>query len=293
MTILVTGVTGNIGGEVIQHLLNRDVVIRGLVRDPKKAAKLQAQGIELAQGDFSQPQTLDPALQGCETAFLVTPNEPRQVELECNFIDAAKRAGVRHVVKVSVLHAGELPSKFQQWHRQIEEHLEESGMAWTHLRPNMLMQNMRWFAQTIAQQGAFYNSVGDTKISHVDARDVAAVAAVCLFQSGHENQAYDLTGPKAVSFDQVADYFAKVLNQEVKYVNLTPADLKAARLANGEPEWYLDAEGQLFDCWKAGAGSMVTTLITDILHKPATSFELFAEYYAQVHAQDFYTPTKG
>lgn len=293
MTILITGATGNIGGEVIHHLLAQDVPIRGLVRDLKKAAKLEAQGIELAQGDFSQPESLDAALQNIETAFLVMPNDPRQVELEGNFIDAAAKAGVRHIVKLSVLHAGELPSTFQQWHRQIEEHLENSGITWTHLRPNMLMQNMRWFAQTIAQQGAFYHSVGDTKISHVDARDVAAVAAVCLSKSGHQNRVYELTGSEAVSFEQVAEYFAQALSKPVKYINLAPADLKAARLANGEPEWYLDAEAQLFDCWQTGVGATVTTAIADILHQSATSFAEFARYYTQACAEDFFTTARG
>ncbi|MES1022249.1 SDR family oxidoreductase [Gloeocapsa sp. BRSZ] len=289
MTILVTGATGNIGGEVIDHLLHKNATIRGLVRDRKKATKLQSQGVELAQGDFSQPDSLDAALQGIETAFLVMPNDPHQVELECNFIDSAKRAGVRHLVKLSVLRSGELPSTFQQWHRQIEEHLEKSGMSWTHLRPNMLMQNMRWFTSAIAQQSAFYHSVGDTKISHVDARDVAAVAAVCLSESGHENQTYDLTGSEAVSFAQVADYFTEALNKPVQYINVAPADLKAARLANGEPEWYLDAEAQLFECWQAGAGSAVTSTIADLLHDSPTSFAAFVQDYVQSHAQDFLT----
>jgi uncharacterized protein YbjT (DUF2867 family) len=292
MTILVTGATGNIGGETIQHLLHQKAKIRGLVRDPQKATKLETQGVELVQGDFSQPDSLDTALEGIDTAFLVMPNHPHQVELECNFIDAAKRTGIRHLVKLSVLRSGELPSTFQQWHRQIEEYLERSGIAWTHLRPNMLMQNMRWFAQTIAQQGAFYHSVGDTKISHVDARDVAAVAALCLSESGHENQAYDLTGAEAVSFTQVADYFAKALNRPVQYINVAPADLKAARLANGEPQWYLDAEAQLFECWQAGAGSEVTSTIADLLHHSPTSFEAFAQTYVQTHPQDF-SPSVG
>jgi uncharacterized protein YbjT (DUF2867 family) len=84
---------------------------------------------------------------------------------------AAKRAGTKHIVKLSVMRAGELPSTFQQWHHQIEQHLEQSGMSWTHLRPNMFMQNIRWFVPTIAQSGSIYNCVGDAKISHVDARD--------------------------------------------------------------------------------------------------------------------------
>lgn len=281
MTILITGATGNIGGELIQHLLSKNVPIRGLVRDLKKGAKLSERGIELAQGDFSQPESLDVALQGIEKAFLVSSSLPNQVELECNFIEAAKRTGVKHIVKLSVMGAGELPSTFQKWHREIEVQLEQSGIAWTHLQPNMLMQNIRWFTETIAQNGAFYNCVGDAKISHVDARDVAAVAAVCLTEVGHENISYVLTGDKAITFNEVADILGKALGRSVNYVDLPPADLKAARLANGEPEWYLDAELELCACWKQGAGSVVNDTIAQITNKKTTSYEEFAQYYTQ------------
>jgi uncharacterized protein YbjT (DUF2867 family) len=294
MTILVTGATGNIGSEVVRELLKRKATIRGLVRDPKKASTLAKQGVELAIGDLSQPKTLDAALQGIEKAFLVLPSLPNQVELECAFIDAAKRAGIQHIAKLSVMGAGELPSTFQKWHYQIEQHLEQSDITWTHLRPNMLMQNTRWFAQTIAQTGSIYNCVGDnTKISHVDARDVAAVAAVCLTELGHENKRYVLTGSKAITFNDIADIFAKALNRSVAYVDLRAADLKAARLANGEPEWYLDAELELFASWKQGAGTTVTNTIADLTAHPATTYEEFARYYAQAHAQDFFTTIKN
>jgi uncharacterized protein YbjT (DUF2867 family) len=286
MTILIAGATGNIGGEVLHHLLGKNLPLRALVRDRVKAASLETQGIELAQGDFTQLDRLDTALQGIEKAFLVMTNHSQQVELECNFIDAAKRAGVKHLVKLSVLRSGELPSTFQQWHRQIETHLEASGMAWTHLRPNMLMQNMRWFVPTMMQQGAFYHSIGDTLVSHVDARDVAAVAALCLSASGHENRAYNLTGAEAISFTQVAEYFAAALARPIEFINVSPADFKAARLSNGEPEWYLDAEAQLFACWQEGAGAAVSANVAELLNKPPSSFPQFVRDYIQSNAQE-------
>jgi uncharacterized protein YbjT (DUF2867 family) len=286
MSVLITGATGNIGGEVVRHLIEKKIPIGALVRNRAKAANLEAQGVELTQGDFSQPDSLYPALCGIEKAFLVMPNHRHQVELESNFIEAAQKAGVRHIVKLSVMNAGELPSTFQKWHRQIEEHLEASGMAWTHLRPNMLMQNMRWFVPTIAQQGAFYNCVGDAKISHVDARDVAAVAAVCLSEAGHENKSYVLTGSEAISFDEVAEIFAKELNRSIKYVNLPPQGLKAARLANGEPEWYLDGELELLACWEKGVGSAVTDAIAQITKRSPITFAEFASYFVKSQGID-------
>jgi uncharacterized protein YbjT (DUF2867 family) len=287
MTVLITGATGNIGSQVVHHLRDRQTPLRALVRDRAKATQLETEGIELAFGDFSQPDSLAVALQGIEKAFLVMPSALNQVELECNFIDAAQRAGVKHLVKLSVLRSGELPSAFQQWHRQIETHLEASGMAWTHLRPNMLMQNMRWFVPTMMQQGAFYHSIGDTLVSHIDARDVAAVAALCLSESGHENRAYELTGAEAISFIQVAEYFSAALARLIEFINVSPADFKAARLSNGEPEWYLDAEAQLFACWQDGAGGMISADAADLLNKPPTSFLQFVRDYIQSNLQDF------
>ena len=287
MTILVTGATGNIGGAVIRQLQQRQAPVRGLVRDRQKADHLAAQGVELAVGDLAQPATLDAALQGMEAAFLVLPNVPNQVELECGFIDAAKRAGVKHLVKLSVMGAGELPSTLQQWHRQIEQHLEQSGMSWVHLRPNMFMQNIRWFVPTMNQAGAIYHCLGDTPVSYIDAEDVAAVAAVCLVEPEHKNQSYVLTGKETVRFDEIAALFGQALGRTISYIDVSPADMKAARLAGGEPEWYLDAEAELFACWRQGAGTAITEWVKQLTHREPVTYAEFVEGYVQSHRQDF------
>ncbi|MBW4567631.1 MAG: SMP-30/gluconolactonase/LRE family protein [Tolypothrix carrinoi HA7290-LM1] len=289
MTILITGATGTIGGEIVKQLAAKNLPIRAFVRNPSKAARLKQLGVEIAQGDFLHQDTLEAALQGIEKAFLVTANDPRQVEMESNFIDAAQKAGVQHIVKLSVLAANQNSSStFQRWHGQIEKHLEKSGIAWTHLQPNMLMQNIKWFAKTIAEQSSIFSTVGDAKISHVDAKDVAAVAAVCLSESGHENKSYVLTGAEAIAFNQVADKLAKTLNRPVTFVNVTAAQLKQARLAGGEPEWYLDAENELFALWASGTGSPVTSDIFDITKQSPTSFDEFARDLASEKALDFF-----
>jgi sugar lactone lactonase YvrE/uncharacterized protein YbjT (DUF2867 family) len=289
MTILITGATGTIGGEVVKQLAAKNLPIRAFVRNPSKAARLKQLGVEIAQGDFLHQDTLEAALQKIEKAFLVTANDPRQVEMESNFIDAAQKAGVQHIVKLSVLAANQNSSStFQRWHGQIEKHLEKSGIAWTHLQPNMLMQNIKWFAKTIAEQSSIFSTVGDAKISHVDAKDVAAVAAVCLSESGHENKSYVLTGAEAIAFNQVAKKLAKTLNRPVTFVNVTAAQLKQARLAGGEPEWYLDAENELFALWASGTGSPVTSDIKNVTKQSPTSFDEFARDLASEKALDFF-----
>jgi Isochorismatase family len=109
----------------------------------------------------------------------------------------------------------------------------------------------------------------------------------CLTAPGHDRQSYVLTGPAAITFETIAELFGRALDRSISYVNLPAADLKAARLAGGEPEWYLDAELELFACWQQGAGTSVTDWIPSILNRSATSYAEFARDYAQTHRQDF------
>lgn len=272
--ILVTGATGTIGSEVVKRLVEMNIPVRALVRDVHKAAL--PQGVTIAQGDFLHPDTLEQALQGVERAFLVSANDPRQVEMEANFIAAAQQMRVQHIVKLSVMGADvNSPSTFQRWHGEIQQRLEDSGIRWTHLQPNMLMQNVMWFASAIALTNSFPLTVGDTKISLIDARDVAAVAAVCLTESGHENKSYVLTGFEALTFTEVAQKLSQALGKPVTFVNVTPQKFKQGAIAAGEPEWYVDADLELFALWATGVGTPVTNAVALTKRSPR-SFDEFA-----------------
>jgi uncharacterized protein YbjT (DUF2867 family) len=180
-------------------------------------------------GDFEQPGTLDAAMAGCDHLYLVSPPSPRQPEQERNVIDAAKRAGVAHVVKQTVLGADpEVSMAFGRWHGQIEQYLDQSGLAYTLVRPHSFMQNFLLSAQPVAEQGVLYGMTGEGRTSYSDTRDIAAVAAQVLTGPGHQGQRYIVTGPEALSAAEVAERLSAAIGRPVRYV-----DLPAAAFAQG------------------------------------------------------------
>src|SRR3954463_15036344 len=218
--ILITGATGTVGREVIGELQRMGAGrVRALVRDPARASFIREAGFETVEGDFDKPETLDAALEGVERALLLTPPSPHTVAQQGAFIEAARRASVRRVVKLSALGAdATAPEGFGKWHGQAEELLKSSGLGWTILRPNFFMQNLLGQAQTIATQGAIYQPGGDARASLIDARDIATVAARTLTDEGHEGKTYTLTGPVAVSYADAAARLSDATGKSISYV---------------------------------------------------------------------------
>jgi uncharacterized protein YbjT (DUF2867 family) len=170
--ILVTGATGNNGGEIIAALVTlRRTDMRALVRsadtEAAKVAALRTQGVEVVGGDLAKPETLGPPMAGVDRMLLLSPVNPNAVELQGNAIRAAKAAGVAHVVKFSMIGAAlDSPVPLARWHRHSEEELERSGLAWTHIRPKDLMRyNTKLLMPSIEKEGAFYDSLGDARIA--------------------------------------------------------------------------------------------------------------------------------
>ncbi|MGI8988490.1 MAG: NAD(P)H-binding protein [Bryobacteraceae bacterium] len=154
--ILITGATGTSGSEIAKQLSATGTRFRALVWDRRKTGPLSGLNVEPVEGDLGKPETLAKALEGIDRALLLSSPDERQVEFQGNFIDAAKRAGVRHVVKFSAIGAApDSISKFLRWHAQTERQLEQSGMGHTHLRPSSFMQNFLQSAATIQIPGRY------------------------------------------------------------------------------------------------------------------------------------------
>jgi uncharacterized protein YbjT (DUF2867 family) len=275
--ILITGATGNVGAEVARLLAARGVPMRALVRNRAKAKSIELPNVEIAEGDMDKPRTLGPALAGVDKVFLVSSPEPRQVELQANVIDAAKQAGVRHIVKISAKGAApDALSAFQRWHAETEQYLARSGMAFTYLQPNFFMQNALSFAPSIASDGKFYGSMKDGKASFVDLRDVAAVAANALADPGHEGKTYVVTGPEAFSFSDMARRLSSAIGKSVTYVDLPREALVQAMMGSGMPDWQAQGIADLYEWGSTGAEAGVTDVVAKVGKKTPITFDQFA-----------------
>jgi uncharacterized protein YbjT (DUF2867 family) len=274
--IIVTGAGGTVGGEVVRQLQSAGAAFRGAYHSESKAVAARAQGIDAVALDFNEPESLDAAFRGADKLFLLS-GGANQVEQESNAVEAAKRAGVKHIVKLSVIGAGEESFSFAKMHRAAEKAVEASGIAWTFLRPNGFMQNMENYSlPTIKSQNAFYSSVGDSKVAHVDVRDIAAVAVKALTEPGHESKAYTLTGPSAVSNHEIAQKLSESSGRSINYVDLSDADLRQGLIGSGMPDGYADAYLDLMRFYRSGDAAVVSDDIRRVTGREPIAFEQYA-----------------
>jgi uncharacterized protein YbjT (DUF2867 family) len=280
--ICVTGANGTLSSEVIRHLESAKAPFRGAYFSNKEAEAARARGLDAVIIDYNRPETLQAAFQGCDKLFLLGPNALNQTELEWNAVEAAKAAGVRHIVKQSVMGAVEEAYSLAKVHRPVEQAIESSGLAWTFLRPNSFMQNAATFmGKTIRDESAFYSASGKAKISHVDVRDIAAVALKALTEPDHEGKGYTLTGPEALTYDEMASDLSEVVGRPIRHINLSRSDLKSGMLAEGMPETIADRMLDLERYFREGRASRITSDIKQVTgREPRT----FAEYVRETAA---------
>ena len=280
--ILIVGGTGTIGSEVIRLLKAENVPFRALVRDPAKAESLKAEGVETVAGDLRQPETLPETLQEIEKVFVVTPLVPDQVQMRADLIAAAKTAGVKHIVMSTGIGAApDAPVEIGRWHGENQQQAQESGMAWTFVQPGFFMQNLLMYAEAIRDKGEFYLPLEDGKVSWVDARDIAAVAAKALTEPGHENQAYPVSGPEALSGAELGAILTEIAGHAVNYIPISLDQAKQAMVGMGMPDALADAMNELYALAPAGHLGHVVDTVEKVTGRPARSFRQFAQDHAK------------
>ncbi len=268
---LVTGATGNVGGEVVSALAAASAPVRALVRRPD--AELP-DGTEAAVGDLNDPGALTGALEGVEGVFLMSGYENLP-----GLLAKARDAGVRRIVLLSGGSAAlaDLDNAVSRYMTLSERAVRESGLDWTFLRPRAFMSNaLRWLPQLRAGD-TVRGQFPDVAAACVDPADIAAVAALAL-AGGHEGQVHDLTGPVALRPAEQVEVLASVLGRDLRFVGLSNDETRAELVAD-MPQAYVDAFWNFYVEGTLDEATVYPT-VPDVTGRPARTFAQWAEAHA-------------
>ncbi|MGW0662192.1 NmrA family NAD(P)-binding protein [Streptodolium elevatio] len=282
--ILVTGATGSIGSHLVRQLTKLGAPFTALVRDADKGRAL---GCRYAVGDFDDPDSIAAALAGADRLLLngagatpVPDGIPQpMVAQQKTVIDAAIRAGVRKIVKVSVWHAQPGGRLAQGAHWEIEQHLktacEPADVAWSLLHPSGFMQNFFTGAGTFSTDGSLIAPATDAPVSYVDCADIAACAAVLLTQSRGAGETFVLTGPEALTMAEVAKHLADTIGKPVDIVGLGPDEMAARLKGQGVPHGFADDIAFLWAEVGTGNLAATTSTVEDLTGRAPRGFGTF------------------
>ena len=279
--ILVTGATATVGGEVVRLLAARGEKVRAFGRSAEKLPRLA--GVERLAGELTDRSAVQAAVKGAARIFLLGEPGPDHVEGQSNVIQAARRSGVKLLVKMSAVGAdAQSPINLARWHAKSEDELRRADVPHAILQPQLLMQSTLAYAPFVKEQGLFHGAMRDGRVAFVDARDVAAVAAAVLTGRGHEGKTYVVTGGEALSLRDVADKLSVATGKAVRYVDLPAGELKRRLLDAGLPSWLADDLGALHVFFSTGGGAGTTRVVPELTGAPPRTYEAFAREFASV-----------
>ncbi len=274
-TVLVTGATGTVGSALVTALRSRGATVRAMTRDPGR----RILGADTVVADLKDPASIAAALDGVDAAFLNSPSAEDAAALQTRFADIAHDVGVPRLVLLSQYAArADSPVRFLRWHAEVEAHVRALGLDHTVLRPNLYMQALLGFAGTIAQ-GWFGAPIGDSAVSLVDTRDIADTAAVVLTDPGHSGRTYTVTGPRAVTHEEIARAVSDATGQPVTFHD-TPADQFTAALSGVLPPWQLGGLVEDYAHYARGEAADVHSSVADVTGRPPRDVTEFARDYA-------------
>ncbi|MBO0851721.1 MAG: SDR family oxidoreductase [Pseudonocardia sp.] len=278
--VLVTGATGNTGRSLVELVRRRGVPVRAMVRSAADRDEFDGTGVDAVVADFDDPASVAEALAGVRRAYLVTPSSERAQAQQERFVHLAAHAGVRHLVKLSQLAADEAsPVRFLRYHAAVERRIRELDLEFTFLRPNLYFQGLLALAGPIREQGRIFAPIGDARVSAVDVRDIAAVAATALTEPGHAGATYTITGPAAITHSEIADAIGAALGREVTFVDVAP-EAFAANLRGVLPDWQLDGLLEDYAHYRRGEAAEVLPTVAEVTGAAPRGVAEFARDYA-------------
>jgi uncharacterized protein YbjT (DUF2867 family) len=281
--VLVTGATGNVGGEVVSELLNAGWRVRAAVpgREIETARQRWGGGVEVVRFDFEEPDTFTEAFTDVDGVFLMRPPHISDVKrIMAPAIRHAAEQGHAHVVVLSVLGAGSNPLVP---HHAMEKLVERSGLPYTLLRPSFFMQNLSTqYREEIGRRGQIHVPAGRGRTSFIDVRDIATVTARVMGRAEHFGRAYTLTGAEALDYFEVARVFTEVLGRPVRYANPSPRDFRSRLREQGVAEDFIRVLCGIYFTARIGLAARITPETEQLLGRPPISLERFVRDYAEV-----------
>jgi (4-alkanoyl-5-oxo-2,5-dihydrofuran-3-yl)methyl phosphate reductase len=275
--ILVIGATGAIGSQLVPQLIEADQRVRVFTRNPEKAAKFGS-AVEVVVGNLDDENSLIPAMQGVDRFFLITSS----TQQDKNALAAAKQAGTGHVVKISTQEAGWTPVEGHgHWHKEREDLIRASGLAWTFLRSTLYMNFALSWISSIRAENTIRVAGGNGKLAPIDPWDVAAVAKAALTEAGHENAAYELTGPELLSFGDMAEVLSKASGRSIRRVEISEAEQGEFFTKMGLPKYTVDGLAETFGLIGKGRFAYMTNDVEKTTGQRPHSFERWAQQHVR------------
>jgi uncharacterized protein YbjT (DUF2867 family) len=277
MTVLVSGASGTSGGEVLRQLRAGGVAVRAMTRWAEAAEALRATGVDAMIADLADRASLASALDGIDAVYVATNASPELPAQEGNLARAAAAAGVRHLVKLSVIGASADSSlTFARLHHAAEAEIRASGVPAIFVRPNGFMQNtLAWKGQL--EEGVIRGPVPDARWSIVDVRDVAAVAVAALQDpAAHAGESYTVTGPESSSPREQVAILADVLGRELRVEELPVGAAVDWLRSVGVPDWTAERLGELWEFYAAGGAQAVSPDVARVTGRTPCDFARFA-----------------
>ena len=274
--VTITGATGNIGQLVVPALLEGGAEVTALVRDPQKAEGLQSQEVTVIEGEFTDTEAVQMAVEGADAILMIAPPNPDSAKQMSGLINAAKKAGNPYVVRISALKAAaDAPTDNGKLHHESDTELMESGLPYTIVRPHFFMQNIWMSIPTIQEQGQMYWGMGNGKLGMVDVRDIADVAVEILLDGSHQGEILNPTGPESITFTQVAEAISKFLDKEISYVPVTYEQVKHRIIEMGWGDWGGQMMHDYAKAYAEGWGDFTTDDVEKVTGNKSRSIEQF------------------